>query len=323
MFGFIDLNLDLLKENVAKIANNYKVMTYEEFDEILGWIRIKEDIINSSCILINKYRDEFSKLFKPLYNRILELKNNNLVIKSDFWSDDNNIVKIDYKNDIELIKIIINELKINMMNMNLPILNEYLCWLKKVDTELKFIVYDIYNHEKISSFLENMHNVARSKARYEANRKKDIEKNTQKNSINDMHFYIDYSTQNDLLKKAIDDNLTFLEYKPNCDDKKPNLIGVATIIGSSKSKKQTDSKTGTKYKISISKLEEDNNVFTCSCPNYKTICYQEKLLCKHICFLICKIGNILKPYIFNKKQILPDDLDLLINNIKSYENSKD
>jgi hypothetical protein len=103
-------------------------------------------------------------------------------------------------------------------------------------------------------------------------------------------------------------------YDPNTDftGKKKHLIGTVKVLGTFNEKKQCREE----YEIKLFK-EDPKGMFWCSCADHKFNSTKKNIVCKHICFLICKIGKFLKPDIFTNKKLSDDDLALLLAKLQS------
>ena len=75
------------------------------------------------------------------------------------------------------------------------------------------------------------------------------------------------------------------------------LEGTFTVFGTMKP-------TGREaYSIRFFKpLAHDRGSFWCSCPDHKFNSGKKNMVCKHICFLVCRVGRILDPGFFETKQ---------------------
>ena len=98
-------------------------------------------------------------------------------------------------------------------------------------------------------------------------------------------------------------------YEPNTDilGKKKDLIGTVKVLGTFNEKKNCREE----YEIRLFK----NNVkgmFWCSCADHKFNSTKKNIICKHICFLICKIAKVLKPKVFEEKKLSEQDLANLL-----------
>jgi hypothetical protein len=103
-------------------------------------------------------------------------------------------------------------------------------------------------------------------------------------------------------------------YNPNTETtgKKKNLIGTVKVLGTFSEKKQAREE----YEIRLHK-DEPKGMFWCSCSDHKFNSTKKNIVCKHICFLICKIGKFLKPDIFANKKLCEVDLTALLAKLTS------
>lgn len=88
----------------------------------------------------------------------------------------------------------------------------------------------------------------------------------------------------------------------------PELKGTIKIFGNYnylKNKRET-------YEIKVyeSKTKE---TFYCSCPSHKLNSSTKKIVCKHICFIVCKVLKILQTYYFDTKKLIPKHLEILLS----------
>jgi hypothetical protein len=103
-------------------------------------------------------------------------------------------------------------------------------------------------------------------------------------------------------------------YEPNTDitGKKKYLIGTVNVLGTFNEKKQCREE----YQIKLYK-EDPKGTFWCSCADHKFNSTKKNIVCKHICFLICKIAKFLKPEIFVNKKLADEDLAQLLAKLTS------
>jgi hypothetical protein len=52
----------------------------------------------------------------------------------------------------------------------------------------------------------------------------------------------------------------------------------------------------------------DEGNIKCSCPDFRFRSKEKNIVCKHICFVICRVGNILNPRFFDTKIL--DDISM-------------
>ena len=98
-------------------------------------------------------------------------------------------------------------------------------------------------------------------------------------------------------------------YEPNTDTKgkKADLIGTVKVLGTFNEKKQCREE----YEIRLFK-SDPKGMFWCSCADHKFNSTKKNIVCKHICFLICKIAKVLKPEVFENKKFSDQDLAILL-----------
>ena len=98
-------------------------------------------------------------------------------------------------------------------------------------------------------------------------------------------------------------------YEPNTDTKgkKADLIGTVKVLGTYNEKKQCREE----YDIKLYK-SDPKGMFWCSCADHKFNSTKKNIVCKHICFLICKIAKVLKPEVFENKKFSDQDLATLL-----------
>ena len=82
------------------------------------------------------------------------------------------------------------------------------------------------------------------------------------------------SNQGTRLSKLLREEFYLLSYEALVDNKKKGIFKVA---GSTK-----NVYTVTWY----------NNSFFCDCPDQKNYCKKQNCICKHVCFVVCRIGKV-------------------------------
>jgi hypothetical protein len=65
------------------------------------------------------------------------------------------------------------------------------------------------------------------------------------------------------------------------------------------------------YEVDISKSES----VTCLCSNFKI---NKNIFCKHICYLVCSIGKIIKLGFFENKKLLDGEINKITEQINFY-----
>ena len=94
-------------------------------------------------------------------------------------------------------------------------------------------------------------------------------------------------------------------YEPNTETtgKKKDLIGTIKVLGTFNEKKQCREE----YEIRLFKTDP-KGMFWCSCADHKFNSTKKNIVCKHICFLICKIAKVLKSEVFENKKFTDGEL---------------
>jgi len=53
--------------------------------------------------------------------------------------------------------------------------------------------------------------------------------------------------------------------------------------------------------------------FSCNCPDHKFNSKKKDIVCKHICFIVCKVANIQDVAYFQSKQLTQEQFDAVVN----------
>lgn len=102
------------------------------------------------------------------------------------------------------------------------------------------------------------------------------------------------------------------KYEVNINIKKPTLMGTIRILGNYNASK----KIREAYDVKILK-NEPKGTFWCSCADHKFNSSKKNIVCKHICFIVCKVALILQPYFFETKTLSTEHLELLLTKISN------
>jgi hypothetical protein len=128
------------------------------------------------------------------------------------------------------------------------------------------------------------------------------------------HIRNDYQQQ--ILIKIISDaeyaKIYLSGYETNTDTKKKDVIGTVKVLGTYNEKK----KIREEYDIKIHK-DSPKGHFWCSCADHKFNSAKKGTVCKHICFVVCKILKVLEPYFFETKKLKQEHLDALLQKLTS------
>jgi hypothetical protein len=212
----------------------------------------------------------------------------------------------------------------NLNNMESFELKKYYIWLKYIDNELKIA------QNKFIFFKQDLFNKLYFRKIYYL--KKKLVMTHQHISINEMVNEIDNSHQRDILKRITTNSeysKIYLSAYESCNKiltgKNKNLCGTVKILGTyDKQKEKRDEYIIKIFNCDLNKAPSDKNkfnMFTCSCGDFKFNSKKYDTICKHICFLVCKVAKILKPYFFETKKLSNDDFKLLLkklNNINTW-----
>lgn len=101
--------------------------------------------------------------------------------------------------------------------------------------------------------------------------------------------------------------LSGYEPNPNRTGKNADLIGTVKVLGTYNEKKACREE----YEIKLL-ATSPKGMFWCSCADHKFNSTKKNIVCKHICFLICKIAKLLKPEVFENKKFSDQDLAVLL-----------
>jgi hypothetical protein len=122
--------------------------------------------------------------------------------------------------------------------------------------------------------------------------------------------------QQQILYKIISDaeyaKIYLSGYEANTDIKKKDVIGTIKVLGTYNDKK----KIREEYDIKIHK-DSPKGHFWCSCADHKFNSSKKGTVCKHICFVVCKVLKVLQPYFFDTKKLKQEHLDALIQKLTS------
>lgn len=104
-----------------------------------------------------------------------------------------------------------------------------------------------------------------------------------------------------LMSVSEESQVYMVGFVKNTDNKKKNVLGSVTLMGTFNQKKATRDV----YEVKI--YNEGKNSFWCSCPYHKFKSSKEKTVCKHICFLVSKVAKHYHTEFYDTK-ILPNDM---------------
>lgn len=93
-----------------------------------------------------------------------------------------------------------------------------------------------------------------------------------------------------------------------------NTYGSVTLLGTYNHSKQKREA----YDVKVYKPGNKCS-FWCSCSYMKFKSSKEKTVCKHICFLLCKVARIFKPEFYESKILESSDMELLISKLEGMD----
>lgn len=129
-------------------------------------------------------------------------------------------------------------------------------------------------------------------------------------NLSELNKNIDNIHQNKIIERIVSDREYAKVYLQGFDlntDKKKKVIGHIRIYGTFNFQK----KKRENYKITVSD-EENKPTFWCSCAEHKFNSKKNNTVCKHICFIVCKVLKILQLYFFDNKKLSKEHLNLLL-----------
>lgn len=93
------------------------------------------------------------------------------------------------------------------------------------------------------------------------------------------------------------------------DDTNTNKHGTFNIAGSTKNV----------YTITWYKNWYKDVSFFCNCPDQKSYCQKLNCVCKHVCFIVCRIGKIFDSNFFNSRKLSDEQSLILDHKLGHYE----
>jgi hypothetical protein len=152
---------------------------------------------------------------------------------------------------------------------------------------------------------------------YDLNNKK-IEINSLDKLIENVENPYQKDSLNKILLNAENDRIYFRNYADNNKKSKQHLIGTISVFG-------TFNKTKQKREVYDINIYDENNeeTFTCSCYDFRYNSKKKNTVCKHICFIVCKICKIYNIEFFKSKKLDKNIISNLINKISDKNLLKD
>lgn len=102
-----------------------------------------------------------------------------------------------------------------------------------------------------------------------------------------------------------EERLYIIKYEPTpADNRRSKAIGAVHILGAFNRQKNKRED----YEV---KIYRDNSMY-CSCPSHKFNSSKHNTLCKHISYVICRVGLMYDPTIFNTKKLTDQQVASLL-----------
>lgn len=101
-------------------------------------------------------------------------------------------------------------------------------------------------------------------------------------------------------------------YAPNesRDRRHAHVEGAFTILGTVRN--------GAREQYEVKMFRQGLNPrgsFWCNCPDHKFNSTKRNMVCKHVCFLVCRLAGILSPSFFETKQLTPEQHAMLLERV--------
>ncbi len=134
----------------------------------------------------------------------------------------------------------------------------------------------------------------------------------QYNSVNELINVLTNEHQQSILYRINTDaenaKVYLQNFELNTDKKKKTLKGTIYILGNYNRSK------GLRESYEVKVFEKDpKGSFWCTCADHKFNSGKKNIVCKHICFIVCKVLKILQPYFFETKTLKPEHLQQLLD----------
>ncbi len=185
----------------------------------------------------------------------------------------------------------VKETIIDKRNFNNRIINETHqenCLLDDIVDSIQDIISNVNKHEE--------------KLKKEIKVNKTIPNQVKYNSVTELINGINNEHQQSILYRISSDaeyaKVYLQNFTPNTDNKKKTLKGTINILGNYNKSK------GIREAYEVKVFENDpKGSFWCSCADHKFNSAKKNIVCKHICFIVCKVLKILDPYFFDTKTL--------------------
>jgi hypothetical protein len=130
-------------------------------------------------------------------------------------------------------------------------------------------------------------------------------------TLNELYYILSNNYQKDIFTKIMNDReyakIYLSKYNPNNTGKNQDMLGTINVLGTLNLKKQ-ERET---YDIKLYR-QSDKGTFWCSCPDHKFNSGKKGTVCKHICFIVCKILKYLNKDFFDTKKLPDEQIEQLV-----------
>ena len=290
----VDVELKLIIDHSDEVIKKLDTMNFNELHiEQLNYKSTKSRLYDLEEE-IKETRVKLTNVFKNVMSRV-----NNLQPK-----EDNQILITDKKN-LSSINAVITNLENNMDQMDINELNDHLIWMKKIDAELKINFVKLYHFTMGPKLFHDTYiELWRKYCTLEKKYKDEIEQtelNEYHNSVGDIVNSVAYHQKFSLLFIINNETNQVLDLVSFTQETNYGTVNISELIA----------KKTRNYEIDIYK----SGSVTCSCSNFKR---NKNIFCKHICYLVCSIGKIIKLGFFENKKLLDDEINKITKQINIY-----
>jgi hypothetical protein len=293
----VDVELKLIIDHLDDVIKKLDTMNFNE-------LHIEQQNYESTKSRLYDLEEEIKKTRVKLTN---VFKNVMSKVNSLYSKEDNKIL-ITHEKNLSTINAIITNLENNMDQMDINELNDHLIWMKKIDAELKINYIKLYHFSMEpelfkDTYLELWRKYCTLKKMY----KEEIEQtelNEYHNSVGDIVNSVTYHQKFPLLFIIDNETNPVLDLVSFIQKTNYGTANISELIGKKTPKTRN-------YEVDIYK----SGSVACSCSNFKR---NKNILCKHICFLICSIGKIIKLDFFENKKLSKDEINKITEQINVY-----
>lgn len=293
----VDVELKLIINHLDDVIKKLDTMNFNELHiEHQNYESTKKRLCEFKR-KIKETRVKITNVFKIVMSKVNSLQ-----------SKEDNKILITHEKNLSSINAIITNLENNMDQMDINELNDHLIWMKKIDAELKIDFNKLFHFSmepKLfhDTYLELWRRYCTLKKIY----KEEIEQtelNNYLNSVGDIVNSVSYHQKFSLLFIIDNETNPILDLVSFSQKTNYGTANISELIGKKTPKTRN-------YEVDIYK----SGSVACSCSNFKT---NKNILCKHICFLVCSIGKIIKLGFFENKKLSEDEINKITEQINIY-----